>query len=101
VAVLTIVVKGLISGNLGVLRVAVHALLDLLTLLPSVVANLTVLRRVGMLFVAELNSLIPIALVMLRIIDGDDICLTKDALQNEQGSEEHKGYNNGNELSVH
>jgi len=91
VTVLTIVVEGLISGDLGKLRVAVHALHDLRSLLPGMVAHLAVLQGVGMLFVGELNSLVPIALVMLRIIDGDHIRLTKDTLQGDQGSKEHKG----------
>lgn len=64
-------------------------------------AHLAGLHRVGMLFVGELSSLVLISLVMLRIIDGDHIRLTKDTLQGDQRSKEHKGCNNGNELSIH
>jgi hypothetical protein len=94
-------VKGLFCVNLGVLGVAFHALLDIFAFLPRVMAGLAILKRVRMLFVGELNPLILIPYVMLGILDSDRIRLTKDALQDEQGSKEQNCSNNGNEFSVH
>ena len=97
----TISVKGLFCGELGVLCVAVHALLNLRTLLPGVMALLAVLQRIGMLFVGEWSPLVLIRRVKPGIIDSDRVRLTENALQDEQGSKEHNRSDNGNEFFVH
>ena len=54
-----------------------------------------------MLFVRELSPLILIRRVKPRIIDGERILLTEDALHNDQGSKEYNRSNNGNEFFIH
>lgn len=74
-ASLTAVVKSTIGGDLGILGVALRTLLDLLTLLPRVMALLAVFHRLGMLLVVELNPLVLIRRVKPGIVDGEHIRL--------------------------
>ena len=97
----TISVKSLFRVNLGVLGMAIGALLNLRTLLPGVMALLAVLQRIGMLFVGELSPLVLIRCVKPGIIDSGRVRLTENALQDEQGSKEHDRSDNGNEFFVH
>jgi hypothetical protein len=97
----TIIVKGLLRVNLGVLGMAIHAFLNLLTLLPGVMALLAVLQGIGMLFVVEWSPLVLIRRVKPGIVDGGRVRLTEDALQDEQGSKEHNRSDNRNEFFVH
>ena len=76
----TIIVKGLLRVNLGVLGMASCALLYLLALLPGVMALLAVLEHIGMLFVAERSSLVLIRFIETGIVDGYGIRLAEDAL---------------------
>jgi hypothetical protein len=101
VTILAAVVKGRFCGNLGVLGVAISALLNLLPLLRGVVALVAVLNRIGMFFVREWSPLICIRSVKPGIVDGDHILLPEDALQDEQGTKEQHCGNNGNEFLVH
>lgn len=101
VAILAAVVKGRFRGNLGVLGVAIRALLNLLPLLRGVVALIAVLDRIGMFFMREWSPLVCIRRVKPGIVDGDHILLPEDALQYEKGTKEQYCGNNGNEFLVH
>jgi hypothetical protein len=101
VTISTGIVKRFFGDDLGVLGVAFHALLDLLAFLPRVMALLTILQCVGMLFVRKLNPLVLIRCVKPGIVDGERVLLTEGALQDDQGSKEQNGSNEGNEFFVH
>jgi hypothetical protein len=74
-ASLATVVKGVIGGDLGFLGVALRTFLDLLTLLPGVMALLAVFHRIGMFLVPELSPLVLIRLIQPGIVNSDNIRL--------------------------
>jgi hypothetical protein len=102
VTIPTGIVKGLFGGDFGILGVATCALWRRCTFFIVMMTFLAVLYElVGMLFVGEGGSLIPIRCIKPGILDGKRILLAEDTLQGEQGSEEHNRSDNGNEFLVH
>jgi hypothetical protein len=101
VTIPTRVVKGLFGGDFGILGVTTCALWRRCTFLIVMMAILTILQIVDMLFVPNGSPLIRIRCVKPGILDGERILLTEDALQGEQGSKEHNRGNNGKDFFVH
>jgi hypothetical protein len=79
VTIFAVFVKGVFCGNLGVLGMAINALLSLLAFLRGVMALLA-LGSLRMLLVVKRNPLVFIRRVKPGIVDGDGIRLAEDAL---------------------
>jgi hypothetical protein len=80
VTIPTIVVKGFFGGDFGILGVATCALLRRCTFLIVVMAILTILQIIDMLFVPDGSPFVRIRRIQPGILDGKRILLTEDAL---------------------